>query len=400
MLKPLTLDIPGALDYKLITMSINQSGGPPPPNTIKKGNMKKYIALMLAMVLAACLPGPSAHAAILESNDAAYQKDVVESDLPVILELYATWCSACKKTAPTVDEIASDFDGKVRVVKIDKDKNPVTTALYGVTSIPSFFYVKGGKTMAAVKGGFPKEILLDKLGLGPDGAEKKIDPNRPVEADDRSYEADVINSPLPVVLEFYTTNSEDCKKVEPAVKDISRELAGKARVVKMNKDRSRNTSVLFGVKDVPAFFYLVKGEMKGTAAGAHTKDELMDKLGLVPDPPAKPASGAKPLEADDSSYDALVVRPDTPVLIQFYAAWCGACKKSAPTVDEIARELDGKIKVVKMNVDKSRKVSEKFKVTSIPMFVYMKDGKVVGTATGAYPKDELLKMLGIEPDKM
>jgi thioredoxin-like negative regulator of GroEL len=69
-------------------------------------------------------------------------------------------------------------------------------------------------------------------------------------------------------------------------------------------------------------------------------------------------------------------------------------------VDEIARELDGKIKVVKMNVDKSRKVSEKFKVTSIPMFVYMKDGKVVGTATGAYPKDELLKMLGIEPDKM
>lgn len=107
------------------------------------------------------------------------------------------------------------------------------------------------------------------------------------------------------------------------------------------------------------------------------------------------AFAGKIVEADDSSYHNEVVRSESPVLLEFYANWCGACRKSAPAVESIARRLDGKLKVVKMDVDKSRSTAAKYEVRSIPAFFYVVDGSVKGSAVGAYPEDELLKELGI-----
>jgi len=91
------------------------------------------------------------------------------------------------------------------------------------------------------------------------------------------------------------------------------------------------------------------------------------------------------------NFEEEVLRSEKPVLLDFYADWCGPCRMVAPAVQEIAEENDH-IKVGKINVDQQMELAARFQVTSIPLLVVMKDGKVVNQALGARPKDAILKL--------
>ena len=93
------------------------------------------------------------------------------------------------------------------------------------------------------------------------------------------------------------------------------------------------------------------------------------------------------------NFEAEVLKSEVPVLLDFWATWCGPCMMIAPTLAEIARENAGKIKVGKINVDDEMQLAMQFGVTSIPMLVVMKDGKPVNQAVGARPKAQILSML-------
>ncbi len=93
----------------------------------------------------------------------------------------------------------------------------------------------------------------------------------------------------------------------------------------------------------------------------------------------------------DENFDQEVKNATTPVLVDFWAAWCGPCRMIAPTIDEIADEYQGKLKVAKINVDENPNKTVEYKIMSIPNMKIFKQGKVVDEIIGVVPKEELIK---------
>lgn len=101
----------------------------------------------------------------------------------------------------------------------------------------------------------------------------------------------------------------------------------------------------------------------------------------------------KALEITDANFAAEVEQSNVPVLIDFWAVWCGPCKMIAPIVEELAGEYEGKIKIGKLDVDNNPNVAMKFGIRSIPTLLLFKDGKVVDQIVGAVPKPQIVQKL-------
>lgn len=104
-------------------------------------------------------------------------------------------------------------------------------------------------------------------------------------------------------------------------------------------------------------------------------------------------STATTVELTDSNFENEVLSSDVPVLVDFWAEWCGPCKKIGPVVDELADEYGGKLKVGKVNVDDNSEVSMKYQIRSIPALMIFKNGEVVDQIIGAVPKSVLKKQV-------
>jgi thioredoxin 1 len=99
-------------------------------------------------------------------------------------------------------------------------------------------------------------------------------------------------------------------------------------------------------------------------------------------------SGA--ITVDEGSFDREVMRSDQPVIVDFWAEWCGPCKLIAPLLDEIAREKAGSVKVAKVNVDENQSLSFKYNIRAIPALLFFKDGQLRDQVTGVTSKKDLL----------
>jgi thioredoxin 1 len=95
----------------------------------------------------------------------------------------------------------------------------------------------------------------------------------------------------------------------------------------------------------------------------------------------------KILTITDQNFETEVLKSDTPVLVDFWATWCGPCRAVAPVLEQLAEENDGKVRIAKLNVDENQQVAFQFQVSSIPTFILFKGGKMADRMLGAMPKN-------------
>ncbi len=101
---------------------------------------------------------------VTEVTDKTFEDEVIKSNLPVLVDLWAPWCGPCRMVAPVVEKLSLDYDGKVKFCKLNVDDNPQTAGKYYIMSIPTLMFFKGGKVFDTVIGAVPERSLKPKLG--------------------------------------------------------------------------------------------------------------------------------------------------------------------------------------------------------------------------------------------
>ncbi|AEH22235.1 thioredoxin [Thermodesulfobacterium geofontis OPF15] len=96
-------------------------------------------------------------------TDQNFEKEVLKSEVPVLVDFWAAWCGPCKVIAPIIDEIAEELEGKVKVCKINVDENPITPGKYGIRAIPTLIIFKKGEPIEVIVGAVSKSVILNAL---------------------------------------------------------------------------------------------------------------------------------------------------------------------------------------------------------------------------------------------
>ena len=96
-------------------------------------------------------------------TDATFQSEVIEAELPVVVDIWAAWCGPCKVIAPILDQLSEEYAGRVKIVKVDADQNPETVTAAGVTSIPTLGFYWNGERVDVLIGAHPKPVYAAKL---------------------------------------------------------------------------------------------------------------------------------------------------------------------------------------------------------------------------------------------
>jgi len=99
------------------------------------------------------------------------------------------------------------------------------------------------------------------------------------------------------------------------------------------------------------------------------------------------------IQLTDANFEQEVVKSGTPVLVDFWAPWCGPCRMIGPVIEELAKEYDGRIKVCKLNTDENPETASRFQISAIPTILFFKGGKMVKDAVGLQPREELKKIM-------
>ncbi len=209
----------------------------------------------------------------------------------------------------------------------------------------------------------------------------------------------ILQSELPVLLLLW--NGESLRTdLKNELDNIARTHSGQLLVVKADVSRAPELATRFEVGKHPLLLGIANGEVivRRNRPWATDVGALVDALKpYIParampsvTPPSAPTRvDTKPVKVTDQTFRKEVIESPLPVLVDFWAEWCGPCRQVAPILDKLAAEFAGKVRIAKVNVDENPSLAQAFNIMSIPTLMFVKGGKIVGQQAGALPEHVL-----------
>jgi thioredoxin 1 len=243
----------------------------------------------------------------------------------------------------------------------------------------------------------------------------------PIHTNERSIER-VLGAGVPVVLAFWDRACPPCEQLNPILDRLAAAYAGRALIARVNARDEPGLVRRYGVTQLPGLVFVKGGAPVAQSVGAAPEASLRAWLehltgggvrpplpagpsvaldGAAPDPPptgsretgAPAGQGGTPRTISDATFDQVVGGSDRPVLVDFWAPWCGPCRAVAPAVERLAQEFAGRAVVAKLNVDENPRTAQRFGITGIPALFIFKEGRVVERLAGAQPLPALRQAL-------
>jgi thioredoxin 1 len=210
----------------------------------------------------------------------------------------------------------------------------------------------------------------------------------------------VLQTGLPVVLAFWSHQAQLNPTVETLLAEAARQQAGKLLIAKIDAQAEQPLLARFGVQQAPTLVFIKGGQVEGSMAGGADADGVRAWLHYLVQGGARPAvaqaqrttNGAHPVTLTDANF-AQTLNDNRPVLVDFWAPWCGPCRMVAPAVEQLAREFQGRAVIGKLNVDENPQTAQRFGIQSIPTLLIFRQGKVVDQIVGAQPAHVLHQRL-------
>jgi len=225
---------------------------------------------------------------------------------------------------------------------------------------------------------------------------KKIMPqfDTPINTNDQSLDR-VLATPLPVMLILESGTSP----FKSTLDAIAKEYAGKAIIARVPLHDNPETARRFGGSGLVVW----KGNKPELQIAAPTEQQIREAaafaIGVGPAPKAEAPSSTNaredhhPISVNERTFEQEVLHNNVPVLVDFWAAWCGPCRSVAPTLDKLAHEFAGQVRIVKVNVDENPQLAARYRAHSIPQLTVFKGGKVVDQLVGAHPEPNIRKVI-------
>jgi thioredoxin 1 len=245
----------------------------------------------------------------------------------------------------------------------------------------------------------------------------------PIHSNEQSIDR-VLHTGLPVMLVFWQKACVPCEQLNPVLDRLASVYAGKVLITKI--DAADNPALVrrYNVTHLPSLIVVKDGRVVAQAIGAATEASLRSWLDALlsgagqpsapsgasvplqgaprphagPQPPPSrqqpPTSGLSgPAMLSEATFDQIVGQSKQPVLVDFWAPWCGPCRMIAPTVEQLAREFAGRAVVAKLNIDEYPRIAQRYGIMSIPAVYIFRGGRVVDRLVGAQPAPVLRQAL-------